>query len=191
MLQSIIDFLDVCQPFGYLLLLCSLTMVAAVFYHLLSRGNLRALRRLQALPLSGLASACSPSGGPLEAEVVFIREHRDAPGLEAEVESHLRLFMDSLRSGLSLISTMTNVAPMLGILGTARGLVTIFGVFGSEVAQQGIALGISQALYTTIFGLAIAVPGVIATACFERALEHRAALVEAFFAHLLANRNRL
>ena len=78
---------------------------------------------------------------------------------------------------------------MLGILGTAWGLVDIFGVFGSPDAQAGIALGISKALYTTIFGLAIAVPGTIALSCFERAIERRAARINQCFTDLLANHN--
>ena len=78
---------------------------------------------------------------------------------------------------------------MLGILGTAWGLVDIFGVFGAPDAQVGIAMGISKALYTTIFGLAIAVPGVIAGTCFERRLENRAARINESFTTLL-NRRR-
>lgn len=79
---------------------------------------------------------------------------------------------------------------MLGILGTAWGLVDIFGVFGTPEAQEGIALGISKALYTTIFGLAIAVPGIIALTGFERRLEHRAARINGAFTDCLARRNQ-
>jgi biopolymer transport protein ExbB len=92
---------------------------------------------------------------------------------------------------MTTISIITTVAPMLGILGTAWGLVDIFGVFGSPEADAEIAIGISKALYTTIFGLAIAVPGVIALACFERTLARRAALINEIFTDLLAQRNKL
>ena len=67
----------------------------------------------------------------------------------------------------------------------------IFGVFGTAGAQEGIALGISKALYTTIFGLAIAVPGIIAQTLFERALERQATRMDEEFTHLLANRDKL
>lgn len=107
------------------------------------------------------------------------------------MESRLQLFVDSQRAGMTTISVISNIAPMLGILGTAWGLVDIFGVFGTPGAEQGIALGISKALYTTIFGLAIAVPGIIATACFERRLERRAAIINKLFSTLLANRHKL
>ena len=92
---------------------------------------------------------------------------------------------------MSTIAVITNIAPMLGILGTAWGLVDIFGVFGTPGAQEGIALGISKALYTTIFGLAIAVPGIIAQTWFERALERQASRMNEDFTYLLANRHKL
>ena len=111
------------------------------------------------------------------------------PALEQQVEARLRCIIDSQRAGLATIGIITTIAPMLGILGTAWGLVDIFGVFGSPDAQEGIALGISKALYTTIFGLAIAVPGTIALSCFERAIERRAARINQCFTDLLANHN--
>ena len=101
------------------------------------------------------------------------------------------LLVDSQRAGMSTIGVINNIAPMLGILGTAWGLVDIFGVFGTQAAELGIAQGISKALYTTIFGLAIAVPGVICLSWFERALERRAARINEFFTDLLAHRDRL
>jgi biopolymer transport protein ExbB/TolQ len=69
--------------------------------------------------------------------------------------------------------------------------VDIFGVFDTPGAQEGIALGISKALYTTIFGLAIAVPGIIAQIYFERSLERQAAILNEHFSFLLAHRHSL
>jgi biopolymer transport protein ExbB len=119
--------------------------------------------------------------------LAFIQENPASPALEQQVEARLRCIIDHQRAGLSTISIITTIAPMLGILGTAWGLVDIFGVFGAPDAQDGIALGISKALYTTIFGLAIAVPGTIALSCFERALERRAARINKCFTDILAN----
>lgn len=196
MTNTIIRFFDACQPFGYPLLACSVILVAAIIYHLVFTGMGRQLHALQAAleyasrrgeaPDEALAEACRRVKGPLMREALYVLEHRGAAGLAAQVEARLRLYIDAQRAGMATISVVTNIAPMLGILGTAWGLVQVFGVFGGVGADPGIAMGISTALYTTIFGLAIAVPGMIALTCFERGLERKAARVDSLFTELLA-----
>ena len=192
--DTINQFFQACQPFGYPLLACSVILIAAIIYHWLFAGCgwRRTLRDLQTLPPEQCAASCRARGNALDAvaELALTAPQQDPAALASQVESRLRLVIDSGRAGLAAISVVTSVAPMLGILGTAWGLVDIFGVFGTPDAQEGIALGISKALYTTIFGLAIAVPGVIALTGFERRLEHRAARINGAFTDLLSRRNQ-
>ncbi len=197
--DTALRFFDACQPFGWPLLACSVLLLAAIFYHLLRARSSRGLTQLQRLWAHALAEGhaaplldfCRHSDAPLAAEILHLARHKDSTDIAAQAEARLRLVVDADRAGMATISVITNIAPMLGILGTAWGLVAIFGVFGTPGAQEGIAAGISTALYTTIFGLAIAVPGVIALTCFERALERRAARVDAFFTELIARRHLL
>lgn len=192
--DTITRFFDACQPFGYPLLACSIILLTAILYHIIFTGASAALRQLSAALEHARAHGESPaaalsrlrSGSPLVREARFLLEHRDEPHLAEQMEARLRLYVDSQRAGMATISVVTNIAPMLGILGTAWGLVQIFGVFGGSEAEPGIAMGISTALYTTIFGLAIAVPGIIALTCFERGLERRAARINRIFTELLA-----
>lgn len=194
--ETLIRFFDACQPFGYPLLACSVILISAIIYHLMFTGIGRQLRRLGALlehaagrdedPTPALAEYCLRSRSLLAQEVLYLIRHRGEPHLAQQVEARLRLLVDSQRAGMATISVITNIAPMLGILGTAWGLVKIFAVFGGSGAEPGIAMGISTALYTTIFGLAIAVPGIIALTCFERRLERSAARIDTFFTELLA-----
>lgn len=194
--ETIRQFLDACHPFGYPLLTCSVLLIAAILYHLIFVG--RSWHRT-------LAQIDFALQHPADAEKAlreYSLQHHDSltevilsilnaspdTSMEKVTEARLIHAIDSGRSGLALISIITNIAPMLGILGTAWGLVDIFGVFGSADAQAGIAIGISKALYTTIFGLAIAVPGVIAGTCFERRLENRAARINESFTTLLNSR---
>lgn len=177
MYDTIRHFFEACYPFGYPLLTCSVVLLAAVFYHLLF------VSRPQAKAVAALAA------GRGSGELADVAREAQEHGHEAATEARLARYVDQGRAGLALISIITDIAPMLGILGTAWGLVEIFGVFGAPEAQEGIALGISKALYTTIFGLAIAVPGIIARTYFERQLERRAALLNELFTALLARRN--
>lgn len=200
MITTISQFLDACFPFGYPLLACSIILLAAIFYHLFFTNSHRFLKKLSpnlqrmeqgiGSAESSLREQCMYSTHPLADDVLFVLQHHKDADISIRTEARLRLRVDAERAGMAIISLITNIAPMLGILGTAWGLVDIFGVFGTPDAQQGIAMGISKALYTTIFGLAIAVPGVIAQTCFERGLERRAAHINDFFTRLLSLVNK-
>ena len=192
MYDTIRQFFAACHPFGLPLLACSVIMLAAILYHLLFTRRHQSLISLEQVA-SGkekAETALKTNAGDELVEVLgFLDSQPASPALEQQVEARLRCIIDRQRAGLATIGIITTIAPMLGILGTAWGLVDIFGVFGSPDAQEGIALGISKALYTTIFGLAIAVPGTIALSCFERAIERRAARINQCFTDLLANHN--
>ena len=190
--ETIRQFFAACHPFGLPLLACSVIMLAAILYHLLFTRRHKCLAQLEAAAAGRIPPAAVAQTFPqdeLALVLSFLCTQPAGPALEQQVEARLRCIIDRQRAGLATISIITTIAPMLGILGTAWGLVDIFGVFGTPEAQDGIALGISKALYTTIFGLAIAVPGTIALSCFERALERRAARINQCFTDLLANRN--
>jgi biopolymer transport protein ExbB len=190
--ETIRQLFAACHPFGLPLLACSIIMLAALLYHLLFTRRHKCLEQLEAAAAGSIPAEAVARTFPQDdlAQVLnLICTRPAAPALEQQVEARLRCIIDRQRAGLATISIITTIAPMLGILGTAWGLVDIFGVFGTPEAQDGIALGISKALYTTIFGLAIAVPGTIALSCFERALERRAARINQCFTDLLANRN--
>ena len=188
--ETIRQFFAACHPFGYPLLACSIIMLSAILYHLLYNRWNTCLPRLE-LVSAGITSAEAVQKVHQNEELVkvltFIQRSPASPSLEQQVEARLRCIIDRQRAGMATISIITTIDPMLGILGTAWGLVDIFGVFGAPDAQEAIAQGISKALYTTIFGLAIAVPGTIALSCFERALERRAALINKCFTDILAN----
>lgn len=191
MYETIRQFFAACHPFGLPLLACSVIMLAAILYHLLFTRRHKCLPLLEEVAAGERTAAAVEQlcpGDELVDVLRFLNTRPAGPTLEQQVEARLRCIIDRQRAGLATISVITTIAPMLGILGTAWGLVDIFGVFGSPDAQDGIAVGISKALYTTIFGLAIAVPGTIALSCFERALERRAARIDRCFTDLLAKR---
>jgi biopolymer transport protein ExbB len=79
-----------------------------------------------------------------------------------------------LSSGMTALDVVIIVSPLLGLLGTASGLSFLFqemGRSGDMSDAQRIAQGIAVALNTTIFGLAITVPCVIAQSFFNRKIE--------------------
>ena len=62
---------------------------------------------------------------------------------------------------IGIITILTAIAPLLGLLGTVNGMITTFDVialFGTGNAKA-MAGGISQSLITTQSGLSVAIPG--------------------------------
>ena len=69
-----------------------------------------------------------------------------------------------LERNLNMLGIIASISPLLGLLGTVVGMITVFAninlVDGSSNSDL-LASGISEALITTAFGLLIAVPGLI------------------------------
>ena len=65
-----------------------------------------------------------------------------------------------LENRISWLNLIGSISPMLGLLGTVVGMVMAFDVIaGTENPQPSqLAEGIGNALWTTLFGLAIAIP---------------------------------
>lgn len=69
-----------------------------------------------------------------------------------------------VESGMGIIATVVALEPMLGLLGTVWGVLDAFAEMGTQGSANlaTIAPSISAALVTTVVGLLIAIPGVIA-----------------------------
>jgi biopolymer transport protein ExbB len=113
--------------------------------------------------------------------------HRGKPqsDIAAAVESTARVEGARLHAGIGVLDIVITVAPLLGLLGTASGLVTIFQGLSDAADHLAIARGIAEALNTTIFGLAIAVPCVIAHGYFTRRIELLTVRLESLLADLV------
>ncbi len=113
-------------------------------------------------------------------------KHRGRPQSEITqaVEASAREETVHLHAGIGVLDTVITVAPLLGLLGTASGLVAIFEGLGETTDHLAIARGIAEALNTTIAGLAIAVPCVIAHSYFTRRIETLTARLESLLGEL-------
>ena len=97
-----------------------------------------------------------------------------------------------LEKRMVILGTTVSVSPFLGLLGTVWGIMTSFlsmGVTGSaEIAAVGP--GIADALITTIAGLAVAIPALVANNYFISQLDQISKDTENFFANLMINIER-
>jgi biopolymer transport protein ExbB len=70
---------------------------------------------------------------------------------------------ERLMQRLTWISVCSNLAPMLGLLGTVQGMIMCFETLATGAPDVGsLALAISQALWTTAGGLVVAIPAITA-----------------------------
>jgi biopolymer transport protein ExbB len=105
------------------------------------------------------------------------------------VETRARHEVIRLEAGLVVLEVVVGIAPLLGLLGAVSGLRNVFGSFGASASindPRGIATGISEALTTTIVGLAVAIPSLIAYSYFAKKIETMSAEIESLISELLA-----
>jgi biopolymer transport protein ExbB len=119
-------------------------------------------------------SICEEAGGPL-ANVIKAGLLRYSQGMIEEkavtkedvseaVDEATILEVPQLERNLVWLSTIYQVSPLLGLLGTVMGMIRAFTAIALKGTgdPQLLAGGISEALLTTAIGLSIAVPVMIA-----------------------------
>ncbi|MEG2970611.1 MAG: MotA/TolQ/ExbB proton channel family protein [Akkermansia sp.] len=196
--QNISDFFMAGGIFMYPLLICSIIVIAVIVHRLIN------VRRSLIMPpslvktledcLQGKASgeelqeAVRGDHSPLARLVDYVLS---APGNSEQerrvlIEARAKEEFIHLQAGLPLLDMIIMIAPMFGILGTASGLVIVFASFGVEDNQGAISQGIANALNTTIAGLAIATPAVMANIWFSRRLEQTLSRMEMLITELIS-----
>ena len=81
--------------------------------------------------------------------------------VERAVEDVMLKSLEPLSKRIGFMALLANTATLLGLLGTIFGLITAFNSVAAASAaerQTALAAGISQAMYTTAFGISVAVP---------------------------------
>lgn len=87
--------------------------------------------------------------------------HRGYRRVQEAMEDQGRAEMGLLEKHMGVLATVAGVAPLLGFLGTVIGIAIAFQEIasrGGQVSADVLADGISQALYTTVFGLVVGIP---------------------------------
>lgn len=95
---------------------------------------------------------------------VAVESMRDAAGEQVMALEHK----------ISYISLVGAIAPMLGLLGTVSGMVGSFQVIAQSATApkpSELATGISQALVTTLIGIALAIPAIAAFSLLKNWLQ--------------------
>ena len=97
-----------------------------------------------------------------------------------------------LEKGLAILETVAGIAPLMGLLGTVLGMIKVFRVISEQGLGQTQALssGISEALNTTVVGLSIAIPALVAFNYFTNKVEDIVLEIEKYSSRLLQKLDR-
>jgi biopolymer transport protein ExbB len=199
-LQSFTSFFTKGGLFMWPLLICSIVSLTTIILRTF------ALREKHALPLvieseierlvpgasaERLARIVHQDNSSLARIVRVALEHLHWPRSEnAEtIQTRARYEMVRLERGLVILEVIVGIAPLLGLIGTVSGLIHVFASLGLSAGAadaKRIALGISEALSTTIFGLGIAVVTLIAFVYFSKKVEVLSVEIESLVTDLLS-----
>lgn len=164
------------------IIVCSFGLTVFVFERLLFLRRSRVIPRpfvrgvieqleQQQLDRDEAIALCEENGSPVAQlfQAALKRYGRQSVEIEQAVLDAGERVTNSLRSYLRLFSTISNVTPLLGLLGTVLGMIEAFNAI-AETGAMGkpelLAGGIGQALLTTAAGLFVAIPAYTAYAYF-------------------------
>ena len=192
-IKDCITFFQAGGVFMYPLAACSVLLIAAIIYRMfnMKRSTICPARLTRAVEQYTRGALERSDSDSVEGRLVLDALNsplEDEAALKEMIQVKAREEFVTLQAGLPLLDMIVMIAPMFGILGTASGLVQIFSVFGMDESHGMIAQGIAQALNTTIAGLAIATPAVIAHVYYSRKLERISASMEVLLTELISFR---
>jgi len=95
----------------------------------------------------------------------------------------------NLNNRVTYLADIGMIAPLVGLLGTAIGIVRAFAALGADLGTARYALlskGVSEALINTCGGLAIGIPAMIFYAFFRGRVQRLISDLESAVTHILA-----
>src|SRR5947207_5123066 len=132
--------------------------------------------------LANMQAVCQQNPSTMSRLLLFTTEHLDWPKNENVdvLETRARHEVSKLERGLVVLEIIVGIAPLLGLVGTIYGLILLFGSMNQATAAESakFAQGISLALRTTVMGLLIAIPALVAWSYYSKKVENLAVEME-------------
>src|SRR5216117_1582823 len=124
--------------------------------------------------LNRLHVVCELQPSALSRLLTVAAEHLNWPKGEnvAAIQTRARHEVAQLERGLVVLEIVVGIAPLLGLVGTIYGLITLFRNMNQATPDNtAFAQGISLALYATLLGLLIAIPTLVAWSYYSKKVE--------------------
>lgn len=201
-LSQISEFYDKGGIIMYVLTFCSILTFAVVIFKALDLAKNRVIPESLKMDIDEAANRDdnsalnritehSGTGNSVLARlthVVIERKNHSASKMRDAVQAKAHEEIVKLQGGIGILDVVIVVAPMLGLLGTASGITTVFDGMSSlgDIKMSIMAAGVAEALSTTIAGLSVAVPAVIGHSYFNRKIETYASQLEVIIGNLVS-----
>jgi biopolymer transport protein ExbB len=141
-----------------------------------------------------VVTACQAHPAPASRLLLLANEHLEWPKPENvdSIETAARHEVIRLERGIVVLEIIVGIAPLMGLVGTLHGLITLFSTLGTVGVNDNAALakGISIALNTTLMGLIVAIPSLIAWSYYNKRVETLAVEMEALCDRFLRTQYR-
>jgi biopolymer transport protein ExbB len=122
-----------------------------------------------------LRRMCEQKPSPLSRLLLTADQYLDMPKEDNEnaLQTRARQEVVQLERGLVVLEIIVGIAPLMGLVGTIYGMMTLFGGLGDTGLSDShvLARGISYILRFTMMGLLIAIPSLIAWSYFSKKVE--------------------
>src|SRR2546425_2686828 len=129
-----------------------------------------------------LRRVCEQHKSPLGRLLLLAVEHLHWPKADNSdaVQTRARHEITRLERGLVVLEIIVGIAPLLGLVGTIAGMMTLFGDIGQRGLPEasGLAKGIALILNATLIGLLIAIPSLIFWSYYNKKVESIAVEME-------------
>ncbi|MDD2557994.1 MAG: MotA/TolQ/ExbB proton channel family protein [Desulfuromonas sp.] len=114
----------------------------------------------------------------IAAAIPFVTRPREE--LESVLQEEILAEIPAQERFLSTLAVLAAIAPLLGLLGTVTGMIHTFELitFHGTGDPRMLSSGISEALVTTMFGLGVAIPLMLAHSLISRRVESHIAELE-------------
>jgi len=132
--------------------------------------------------VKSLRHVCELKPSPLGRLLLLAADHLERPKADNvdALQSAARHEVIRLERGLVVLEIIVGIAPLLGLVGTIVGMMTLFSDIGAELNDASrLAQGIALILNATLLGLLIAIPSLIAWSYFSKKVEVFAVEMEA------------
>lgn len=142
--------------------------------NLLASGQLEEIQKLCDQQRGAVANVVKTGIGTyLSRKAKDGHDQKDIYLIQKELEESTQLELPILNKNMFILSTIAQIATLVGLLGTVTGMIKAFGALASvgEPDPVGLAGGISQALVTTALGISTAAVTIVFYNFFANKIE--------------------
>lgn len=171
---GLLELFNLGGPFMWPLLFFSIIVVGVILERLIVFASYRftikkfaqdLIKQIRRRDLSAAINLCTANkknvGAPVFEKALPALKKSQAD-FEKTLEAAANVRVSALEKNLNVLSTMGNLAPLTGFLGTVSGMITAFKTIAlsDNVTAKLVAGGIYEALITTAAGLIVAIVAV-------------------------------